>query len=275
MRGSAIWPAGVCVALLVWASGTAAQGPARANGSDLATAQHLFFTGKYAETIEVAGPLRAAKATALDAYELRSSALHFQIRRLLGDAKDKDAAFKHCARCPDLLKDFQSDITSGRALAREGLKTSPRNETLHYLLAKLDLNEVWLNNSTLGRRKGFGLYKDARRGIETVLAINPGNVRARVAQAWIEYAVDTRIPFGFKWMFGGGDRKKALAHMREAAAMKADPFAEAEASFGLWEMLAREQMPGDALTVAQRLIREFPENAELERYIATGGKKGL
>jgi hypothetical protein len=74
-------------------------------------------------------------------------------------------------------------------------------------------------------------------------------------------------------MFGGGDRKKALLHMREAAGMKADSFAEAEASFGLWEMLVREQMPGEALTVAQRLIRDFPENTQLQRYIATGGKK--
>ena len=248
------------------------QGPS-APASALETAQHQFFSGKYVEAIATAAPLRDVPASALAAYELRTSTLHFRIKRLLGSAKDKEAAFKKCQPCPDLLKEFMADVTAGRALARERLKTAPRDEALLYLAAKLDLNEVWLNNSTLGRRKGFGLYKDARRGIDNVLAINPNHLRARVAHAWILYAVDTRIPFGFKWMFGGGDRKKALKEMREAAAMKGDRFAEDEASFGLWEMLMGEQMTADALTVARELVRRFPENEELQRFIASGGAK--
>ena len=244
-----------------------------APATSLEQAQHLFFSGKYTDAIAVVAPLRTAERQGLAAYELRTSALHFQIKRLLGSAGNKDQAFKQCAPCPDLLKEFMNDITAGRALARAAVKKSPRDEFTLYLQAKLDLNEVWLNNATLGRRKGFGLYKDARRGIDAVLSINPGNVRARVAHAWIDYAVDTRVPFGFQWMLGGGDRKRALKNMREAAAMKADPFAEAEASFGLWEMLTGENMTDEALTVAQRLIRTFPDNEELRRFIASRGAK--
>jgi hypothetical protein len=236
-------------------------------------AQQLFYSGKYIEAIAATAPLRQVQASALSAYELRTSALHFRIKRLLGSAKDKEAAFKQCQPCPELLKEFMADVTAGRALAREGLKGAPRDEARLYLLAKLDLNEVWLNNSTLGRRKGFGLYKDARRGIDNVLAINASNLRARVAHAWIDYAVDTRIPFGLKWMFGGGDRKRALKNMREAAATKGGHWEEVEASFGLWEMLASEQMTNDALTVARELIVTFPENEELQRFIASGGAR--
>ena len=96
-----------------------------------------------------------------------------------------------------------------------------------------------------------------------MLAINPNNLRARVAHAWIDYAVDTRVPFGFKWILGGGDRKRALKNMREAAAMKGGHWEEAEASFGLWEMLVAEKMTNDALTVARQLVVTFPENEEL------------
>jgi len=241
--------------------------------SALDSAQQLFYSGKYLEAMAATAPLRQVPGSALGAYELRTSALHFRIKRLLGSAKDKEAAFKQCQSCADLLKEFMADVTAGRVLAREGLKSAPRDEAQLYLLAKLDLNEVWLNNSTLGRRKGFGLYKDARREIDSVLAINPNNLRARVAHAWIDYAVDTRVPFGFKWILGGGDRKRALKNMREAAAMKGGHWEEAEASFGLWEMLAAEKMTNDALTVARQLIVTFPENEELQRFVATGGAK--
>jgi hypothetical protein len=239
----------------------------------LDSAQHLFYSGKYVEAVAATAPLRELPASALAAYELRTSALHFRIKRLLGSAKDKEAAFKQCQACPELLKEFMADVTAGRALVRERLKSAPRDEALLYLQAKLDLNEVWLNNSTLGRRKGFGLYKDSRRGVENVLLINPNNVRARVASAWIDYAVDTRVPFGFKWILGGGDRKRALKNMRAAAAMKGGHWEEAEASFGLWEMLVAEKMTDDALIVARQLVVTFPENEELQRFIASGGTK--
>src|SRR5262249_22014796 len=154
------------------------------------------------------------------------------------------------------------------ALARTRLKAAEQDADALYFLAKLDLNEVWLNNSTLGRRTGFGKYKEARRNLQNVLKIAPANVRAKVALAWIDYIIDTRIPFGFQWMFGGGDRKRALKSMREAADASRDRFESAEAWFGLWEMLKREKQLPAALDAAKRLAADFPDNRELAKFIA-------
>ncbi len=138
--------------------------------------------------------------------------------------------------------------------------------TLFYY-GKLDLNYVWLQLSTLGKRTGWGEYWNARHSMDAVLETNPNNVRARVARAWIEYIVDTRVPFGMKWMLGGGDRKKALKALTEAAAVNADIYDKAEAEFGLWDMLVRDKRRDDALVVAKRLVKDFPENQDLQRFI--------
>ena len=63
----------------------------------------------------------------------------------------------------------------------------------------------------------------------------------RTARAWIDYIVDTRMPWGTEWMLGGGNRKKALAVMREAAVDSDDFYDTAEALFGLWDMQVREK----------------------------------
>jgi len=38
-------------------------------------------------------------------------------------------------------------------------------------------------------------------------------------------------------------------------------------------MLVAEKMTNDALTVARQLIVTFPENEELQRFVASGGAK--
>ena len=45
-------------------------------------------------------------------------------------------------------------------------------------------------------------------------------------------------------------------------------FTAAEAKFGLWEMLAREKQFDEAVAVARDLLRAFPENRELARFVA-------
>ena len=244
-----------------------AAGRQNATATALEHAQYEFFSGRYDKAAAEAALLRSSPDP-LPAYELRSSALHFRIKQLIGDASDKAKAFKQCAACPALLEQFTADITDGRAIATTRLKTAPKDQTVLYFAAKLDLNEVWLNNSTIGRRTGFGKYKDARRTIDTVLQLNPKHIRARVAHAWIDYAVDTRIPFGFKWVFGGGDRKRGLKSMREAAEASVLRFEAAEAWFGLWEMLIKEKQIDQALEVAKRLAKDFPENQELQKFIS-------
>jgi hypothetical protein len=103
--------------------------------------------------------------------------------------------------------------------------------------------------------------------MDAVLARNPAHVRARVARAWIDYIVDTRMPFGTKWLLGGGNRKGALLTLEDAAKADADFFVHAEARFALWELHIRERNVPAAVAVARELAVDFPENPELARYL--------
>ena len=48
-----------------------------------------------------------------------------------------------------------------------------------------------------------------------------------------------------------------------------DFFARAEAMFALWDMQVRERENAAAVTTARLIAREFPENHELRRFLAT------
>ena len=113
----------------------------------------------------------------------------------------------------------------------------------------------------MGRVLGGAEFLDA------VLKANPSHVRARVARAWIDYIVDTRMPWGTRWLLGGGNRKQALADVREAAQVDADFFTHAEAEFALWDMQVRERAMPQAIEAARRLARDFPENPELAAFL--------
>ena len=235
----------------------------------LTEAQRLFYSGQYKEAATAAAPARVSTTAteALAAFELHSSALHFQVKDLLGEAKDRQKALKACGACDGLLREFEADIVSGRAAAATRLASAPNDALTRYFHAKLTLNRLWMQNGTLGRRSGMGDYRAARADLDRVLKQIPGHIRATVARAWIEYVVDSRVPFGFKWMFGGGDRKKAIAALRAADAAATDPFDKAEAGFALWNALVREKRTAEARPVAEGLLAAFPENAELKRYL--------
>ena len=238
---------------------------------ELKLARQHYFSGRYTAAAEATAALTTGGPEALAAYELRTSALHFELKRQLGDAPNKGKALKQCAVCQPLLDAFMKDLNAGKALARTVLKTQPKDEWALFYLGKLDLNYVWLQLSTLGKRTGWGEFWNARHSMEDVLKANPSNIRARVAYAWIEYIVDTRVPFGLGWTLGGGDKKKALKAITDAVAVVSDPYEKAEAEFALWEMLTRDKRPADAMTVAKRLIIDFPENKELQRFVSKGG----
>ena len=119
----------------------------------------------------------------LAAYEVRTSAIHFQIKRLLGEPKDREKAVKACSRCPALVAAMTADVVRGQQIARARLKKNPRDQEALFFLGKINLNHVWLQLSTLGRRTGWSEYREARRAIEDVLAMSPRHVRARVARA--------------------------------------------------------------------------------------------
>lgn len=259
---------------LVWAATTLSgearaqvpSGPARTDL--LGLAQDAFYNARYDEASAYALEQRSADPGDLAAYELRTSAILFQLKRLLGDDKRRVRKVDACETCQPLLEAFADDVSSAQALARTRLETVPEDLTAHFYLGKVNLNHVWLHLGPLGRRTGWKEYREARESLDSVLKAEPEHVRALVARAWIDYIVATRMPWGTKWLFGGGSRDRALTAVRKAVATEGDFYARVEARFALWEMLIRENdLPG-ATAVALDLARDFPGNPELIRFVA-------
>jgi hypothetical protein len=204
---------------------------------------------------------------------LRSSALHFQIKRALGDGADRKKALAACSTCPPLLSEFMNEIQQGQKIARAKLAANQLDDSATFFLGKLDLNYVWLQSGTLNRKTGWNEYWEARRSLDAMLKRNPTHVRAQVARAWIDYIVDTKMPFGTAWMLGGGNKKRGLRVGKEAASATSDRFIAAEASFALWDMLVRERNFAEAVPVARGLVRDFPDNQDLVRFLETHASK--
>ena len=241
-------------------------GAARISAEDaIQGAQAAFYTARYEEAAELT--LGPCEADNFEACELRGSALHFELKRAIGNPKDKDKAFKACETCSALLSAFLKDTSRGQAAARAALRANPADEAALFFLGKIDLNYVWLHLGTLGKKTGWDEYWEARRSIEAVLQRNPRHVRAKVARAWIDYIVDTRMPRGTRWVLGGGNKKRALTALREAAETDTDFYTSAEARFALWDIQVRERNVAEAVVVARELARDFPANADLPRFL--------
>ena len=232
-------------------------------------AQRSFYNGRYEVAAALALEVRSADTEDLATYELRTSALLFQLKALLGEQRDREKAFKACLTCPDLLAAFLDETARGRTIARARLDVDAADEAALFFLGKLDLNYVWLQLGPLGRRTGWNEYWEARRSLDAVLKRNPEHVRARVARAWIDYIVDTRMPWGTSWLLGGGNKKRASIVMREAAAAEADFFTQVEAEFALWDLHVRERRIAEAVDVARGLARDFPDNRDLAKFLDT------
>jgi hypothetical protein len=238
------------------------------SGADpLDAARWAFYSAQYESAAKLSLDACTSSADALCGCEFHTTALLFQLRRLLGDEKDKKAAWARCASCPALVETFNAAITRGQAAGKAQLAESPADDEARFLVGKLNLNYVWLHLGTIGRRTGWSEYWDARKSLDAVLTRHPTHVRARVARAWIDYIVDTKVRWGTRWLLGGGDKKKGLAVVREAAAADADFFTRAEARFALWDMQVREKNVAGAVTTARLLLRDFPENQELSRFL--------
>lgn len=233
--------------------------------------QWAFYNAQYQAAAEVMLEQCSAGADSLAACELRTTALLFQIRRALGEPADKDRAWKHCVVCPDLMSAFEAALARGQALARAKLEAHPDDHMSLFLLGKLDLNYVWLQLGTLGRKTGWKEYWEARRALDKVLKRDPEHVRARVARAWIDYIVDTKMPRGTRWLLGGGNKKRGLLAVREAAETATDFYTRAEARFALWDMQVRERNVQAAVVTARLLARDFPDNPELNTFLEAYG----
>ena len=229
--------------------------------------QRLFFSARYDAAAELmSAPCQQDQAAAC---EVRASALLFRMRRELGEAAGKKKAFEGCAPCAELLSAFKLATERGRRVVKAELVTRPDDEEVLFLVSKLALNHVWLELGVLGHKTGWNEYWEARKTLDRLLQKNPGHVRGRVARAWIDYIVDTKMPRGTRWLLGGGNKKRGLATVRAAAATEAPFFARTEARFALWDMLARERMIGEAVVIARDLTRDFPDNLELQRFVNT------
>jgi hypothetical protein len=241
-----------------------------------AEAQRLFYNARYQAAAALALEHRTTEDADLASYELRSSAILFQLKALLEGpngrdesrkATDKKEALRTCAPCAALIEAFSDDVRRGQALARTMLLANPADETALFFLGKLDLNYVWLQLGPLGKRTGWDEYWEARHSLDAVLKANPRHVRAIVARAWIDYIVDTKMPWGTQWLLGGGSTKRALVAVRQAIAIDADFFSHTEADFALWNMLIREKQTTQAVEVAHRLALSFPANLEVAAYL--------
>jgi tetratricopeptide (TPR) repeat protein len=231
-------------------------------------AQSAFYNARYEHAAALALALRTANPEDLTAYELRGSALHFQVKNALGSDRDRRNAIKDCAPCAAWMTAFMDETTRGQQAARKRLAVNPRDEEALFFLGKINLNYVWLQLGTMGRKTGWDEYWEARKSLDAVLKANPGHVRARVARAWIDYIVDTRMPRGTRWMLGGGNRKRALTMLGDAVKADAEFYVHVEAEFSLWDMLVRERSFDEAIALAQKLLRDFPENRDLIGFLA-------
>jgi hypothetical protein len=237
----------------------------------LSDAQRLFYSGRYNTAAAMTEKLCARQPSSLAALELRSSTLLFQLKAALGDRHDRNAAFDACPSCPGLMTAFLADTSEGQTLARARLAANPGDQPARFFLGKLDLNYVWLQLGELGHKTGWSEYWEARASLDAVLLSNPRHVRARVARAWIDYIVDTKMPRGTRWVLGGGNRKRALAVVREAAAEHAEFFVHAEAAFALWDLQMRERNVAGAVLTARDLARDFPDNREVAAFLERHG----
>jgi hypothetical protein len=226
------------------------------------------YAGRFEEAVDRARRVRDDIPSDLAAYELHTTSLLFRIKRLLGDDMGRRLPLEACDECPALLSAFAAETAAAQTAARDRLRATPDDIETRYLLGKIDLNHLWLHLGPLGRRTGWSEYREARRALDDVLARDPVHVRAKVARAWIDYIVDTKMPFGTKWILGGGSRKRALAAMHEAVGLPADRWANAEARFGLWDMLVRERDEDGATAVAIALAQDFPENEDVARFLS-------
>lgn len=243
----------------------------------LADAQALFYNAHYQDAADLTLSLRDSGPHDLANDEVRTTALLFVLRGLLNgqdatNGDNKAEALKRCTPCAAVLAAFDADLHHGQNLARAALKINPEDRVALFYLGKIDLNYVWLQLGLLGRKTGWDEYWEARHSLDALLKLEPLHVRGRVARGWIDYIVNTRMPWGTRWVLGGGNKKKGLAAVRAASTSPADAFAHAEAEFALWDMLLRDKNVVEATEVAQRIAKSFPENGEVAAFLATKTK---
>lgn len=240
-------------------------------------ARERFYEEKYEEAQRVTLVARSLEPSDPESYELSTTVMLFQLKKITGiDGADEQRKVKKtltsCRVCPELLRQFENDSTEGIRLARHILSKRPDDERAMFLLAKIDLNRLWLFLQILDKMKGWREYQEARKLLVKLLARNPNHVRALTALAWINYIVAERN-FLLRAILGGGSKKTAYKQLHHAAAcVQCDFFDRIEAKFSLFDILRQEKRFAEALVVAEELSARFPENASFAHHV--GQKSG-
>ena len=102
-------------AVLVMAAMTVLHSPAVAQANSSLTldeAHRLFYSGQFEAAASLALDVRTEHPDSLAASELRTSALHFQLRRALGEPKNRETAWKACETCQALMPVFMAELAA-------------------------------------------------------------------------------------------------------------------------------------------------------------------
>src|SRR5437870_3276929 len=97
------------------------------HAATLEEAQRFFYNGDYDRAAALTQVRCAAPIDDLEACELRTASLLFQIKKAFGEAgePDKTTAWNRCAVCPELLSAFLADTARAQTSARDKLKVNP------------------------------------------------------------------------------------------------------------------------------------------------------
>ena len=98
---------------------------ARADAPALADAQRAFFNARYQTAADLALALQASDAEALAPYEVRTSALHFQLRDALGQDTDKGQSLQSLRRVPRAAESFSDRHEKGASARSHPITEGP------------------------------------------------------------------------------------------------------------------------------------------------------
>ena len=138
-----------------------------------------------------------------------------------------------------------------------------------FFLGKLDLNYVWLQLGTIGRKTGWSEFLGSAEVARQRAQTEPG-ARTRASRPRLD-RLHRRHQAATRHQMDAGRRNQEEGPSDGAAGgavSRFQPFVQAEAMFGLWDMQVRERNMADAVVTARALAEDFPDNQELAKFLA-------
>ena len=85
-------------------------------------AHRAYYNGRYEAAAAITLDPCMTGENGLAACELYTAALHFQIKRAMGQSDDRGQAWKACAICPSVMTAFKAALARGQTVARARLR---------------------------------------------------------------------------------------------------------------------------------------------------------